>query len=180
MDRVSALRKNLSSADSWPEPQGPVRRWPEHFPSPSEAPSPDRRREAAPADEAEAGSVYYLNFKPEQDQQWQDLAAAYTEETTIGEGEKSVTVKFTAEEKTITFTVMTDKEILGDALIDNALIEGEEGAYGLYIKKVNGITADYDVNGAYWAFYIDGEYAATGVDSTEITEGAVYELTYTK
>ncbi len=30
-----------------------------------------------------AGSVYYLNFKPEQDQQWQDLAAAYTQETGV-------------------------------------------------------------------------------------------------
>ena len=28
-------------------------------------------------------SVYYLNFKPEQDQQWQDLAKKYTEETGI-------------------------------------------------------------------------------------------------
>ena len=33
---------------------------------------------AAPAEEAAAGSVYYLNFKPEQDQAWQDLAAEYT------------------------------------------------------------------------------------------------------
>ena len=32
---------------------------------------------------AEGGSVYYLNFKPEQDQQWQDLAKAYTEETGV-------------------------------------------------------------------------------------------------
>ena len=29
------------------------------------------------------GSVYYLNFKPEQDQQWQDLAAVYTEQTGV-------------------------------------------------------------------------------------------------
>ena len=29
------------------------------------------------------GKVYYLNFKPEQDQQWQDLAAAYTAETGV-------------------------------------------------------------------------------------------------
>ena len=29
------------------------------------------------------GSVYYLNVKPEQDQQWQDLAKAYTEETGV-------------------------------------------------------------------------------------------------
>ena len=41
---------------------------------------------AAPATEAApaaAGSVYYLNFKPEQDQQWQDLAKVYTEETGV-------------------------------------------------------------------------------------------------
>ena len=32
---------------------------------------------------AEAGSVYYLNFKPEVDEQWQEIAAAYTEETGV-------------------------------------------------------------------------------------------------
>ncbi len=41
--------------------------------------------EAAPADETPAaeGSVYYLNFKPEQDEQWQALAASYTEQTGV-------------------------------------------------------------------------------------------------
>ena len=29
------------------------------------------------------GSVYYLNFKPEQDEQWQDLAKEYTKETGV-------------------------------------------------------------------------------------------------
>ncbi len=33
--------------------------------------------------DASGGSVYYLNFKPEQDPQWQDLAKAYTEETGV-------------------------------------------------------------------------------------------------
>ena len=31
----------------------------------------------------DTASVYYLNFKPEQDAQWQELAAAYTEETGV-------------------------------------------------------------------------------------------------
>ena len=45
--------------------------------------------ESADASEGEAatssgaGSVYYLNFKPEQDEQWQELAKAYTEETGV-------------------------------------------------------------------------------------------------
>ena len=38
--------------------------------------------EASAASTAE-GKVYYLNFKPEQDQQWQDLAKVYTEQTGV-------------------------------------------------------------------------------------------------
>ncbi|MBQ2119193.1 MAG: DUF4430 domain-containing protein, partial [Clostridia bacterium] len=53
-------------------------------------------------------------------------------------------------------------------------------AYGLYVKKVNGITADYDTDKAYWAFYLNGEYASTGVDSTDIDENVKYSLVYTK
>ena len=30
-----------------------------------------------------AGQVYYLNFKPEQDAQWQELAELYTQETGV-------------------------------------------------------------------------------------------------
>lgn len=41
-------------------------------------------------------------------------------------------------------------------------------------KTVNGMTADYDKDGVYWAFYIDGEYAMTGIDATNITGGAQY------
>lgn len=72
------------------------------------------------------------------------------------------------------FRVRTDKKTVGEALQEVELIEGEEGDYGLYVKKVNGISADYDKDKTYWAFYIDGEYAMTGVDSTEITYGAEY------
>ena len=43
-----------------------------------------------------------------------------------------------------------------------------------YVKTVNGITADYDTDGTYWAFYVNGEYAMTGVDSTPVEDGAVY------
>ena len=41
-------------------------------------------------------------------------------------------------------------------------------------------TADFNTDGSYWAFYIDGEYAMTGVDSTEINEDSVYTLQVTK
>ena len=106
--------------------------------------------------------------------------ATYQSDMQFGEGSKTVVVEVIAEEKTITFTIKTDRSIVGDALTDHGLISGEEGAYGLYIKSVNGITADYDVDQAYWAFNINGEYAMTGVDTTEIAEGTTYQLVYTK
>ncbi len=106
--------------------------------------------------------------------------ATYTENTTLGQGEKTVTLDVTIEDKTITFTVKTDADTVGAALLDNGIIAGEDGAYGLYIKTVNGVLADYDVDGSYWSFYINGEYAMSGVDSTEIIEGDTYALVYTK
>ena len=72
------------------------------------------------------------------------------------------------------FTIATDKTYVGEALIDEGLIEGEEGPYGLYVKTVNGQTLDYDTDGMYWSFYVDGEYGLTGVDMTEIVPGTTY------
>ena len=107
-------------------------------------------------------------------------SATYLKDTEFGKGEKTIYVEVKAEEKTVTFTVNTDKETVGDALIEHNLIDGEDGDYGLYIKVVNGITADYDVDKSYWAFYIDGEYATSGVDTTDIDENVTYRLEYAK
>ena len=96
------------------------------------------------------------------------------------EGSKTITVEVTAEEKTVVFTVKTDADTVGAALLEHSLIAGDQGEYGLYVKTVNGILADYDVDQTYWAFNIGGEYAMTGVDQTEITEGVVYQLVRTK
>ena len=78
-----------------------------------------------------------------------------------------------------TFEYTSDAATVGEALLAEGLIAGEDSAYGLYITSVNGITADWDTENAYWAFYINGEYAQTGVDATEIVEGAIYSLTKT-
>ena len=106
--------------------------------------------------------------------------ATYRQDTEFGSGAKTVVVEVTAKEQKVTFTIKTDKDTVGDALLEHGLISGEEGQFGLYIKAVNGITADHDVDQSYWSFYINGEHALTGVDGTEITEGAVYQLTYVK
>ena len=72
------------------------------------------------------------------------------------------------------FDVSTNAKTVGDALLATGVIEGEDSEYGLYVKKVCGITADYNENKTYWAFYVNGEYATTGVDKTEIVPNATY------
>lgn len=106
--------------------------------------------------------------------------AIYLEDMEFGNGEKTVVVQVKAEEQVVNLTIKTDKDTVGAALLEYDLIAGEDSQYGLYVKVVNGITADYDVDQSYWSFYINDEYAMTGVDSTEITEGATYQLVYTK
>ena len=106
--------------------------------------------------------------------------ATYKEDQTLGSGNKTVTVKVVADGSYVTFTLKTDKENLGDALLDSGLAEGEDGAYGLYIKKVNGILADYDVDQTYWSFQVGGEAQMNGVSDFKIVGGESVELVRTK
>lgn len=92
-------------------------------------------------------------------------------------GEGSTQFAFTVVDKDgaeTQFEIHTDKETVGEALLELDLIAGDESEYGLFVKTVNGITADYDKDGVYWAFYVDGEYATAGVDTTAVTAGASY------
>ncbi len=76
----------------------------------------------------------------------------------------------------ISITVKTDKATVGKALQELGLLEGTESEYGLYITEVNGIYADYNETGTYWSFYINDDYATTGVDQTPIADGESYKL----
>ena len=78
--------------------------------------------------------------------------------------------------KLYAISITSDAETVGQALLDEELIAGEDSQYGLYVKTVNGLTLDYDKDGAYWAFYVNGEYATSGVDSTEIEDGQTYSF----
>ena len=105
-------------------------------------------------------------------------ADADTAETVeLGEGAVSFVFTVTdADGNESSFLINTDKTKVGDALLENGLIDGEDGPYGLYVKTVNGKTYDYDTDGKYWAFYVNGEYGMNGVDLTDITEGATYSF----
>ena len=60
---------------------------------------------------------------------WKD--ATYLKDTTFGEGKNTVTVEVKAGEQSIKFTVNTDKDTVGAALMEHKLIDGDQGDYGL-------------------------------------------------
>ena len=93
----------------------------------------------------------------------------------LGEGENVFVFSiFGFDGKETAYEIHTDKTIVGEALQELGLLAGEESAYGLFVTEVGGIRADYDKDGIYWAFYVDGEYAMSGVDKTEIEAGRSY------
>lgn len=99
----------------------------------------------------------------------------------LGEGAKTFQFDVTfASGETKSFRIHTDAETVGEALVALELIAGEDSSYGLYVKTVCEETLDYDADGSYWAFYVNGEFASTGVDSTPITEGETYAFVATK
>ena len=106
--------------------------------------------------------------------------ATHVSDKTFGNGAKTVQVEVKAEEQSVTFTIKTDADTLGAALKEHDLIAGEEGAFGLYVKTVNGILADYDVDQTYWSLTKNGEMMMVGVDGATIADGEHYELTRTK
>ena len=106
--------------------------------------------------------------------------ATYRSDKEFGKGEKTVKVEVKVEEQSVTFTIHTDADTLGAALLEHELIAGEDGQYGIYVKTVNGILADYDVNKSYWGFYQNGEYLMSGVDTTAIVGGEHFEIVYSK
>ncbi len=77
---------------------------------------------------------------------------------------------------TSTYSLRSNKSNLGEALIEEGMISGEDGAYGWFITTVDGEYHKWEDDGKYWAFYINGEYATSGVSSTQIAAGAVYSF----
>lgn len=100
---------------------------------------------------------------------------------TIGNG--NTTFRFEVldlEDNVSVWYVSTNETTVGAALLDVGLIAGEDGAFGLFVSEVNGITADFAADSTWWAFSIDGEPAMMGVDAAEIEQGKTYAFVLTR
>lgn len=94
-------------------------------------------------------------------------------------GDKHIVVEVVnAEGQSKEFEYDTDEEYLRDVLEPAGLIAGDESEYGLFVKTVDGYTAD-DANQEWWCFTQNGEMLNTGVDTTPVADGDHFEITLT-
>lgn len=95
-----------------------------------------------------------------------------------------VKVQFTvtgADGESQTFDLeVPDGEKLSDALAEAGIISADEAAAG-FVTTVNGETADWDKDSAWWCLTdASGEMTAVGVADIELHDGDRYAFTYTK
>lgn len=98
------------------------------------------------------------------------------------EGEKDITIEVVSADGVSTvYEVDTDAEYLLGAMedTDGLTFEGEEGIYGLSVSTINGIRADYTLDGAYWGFFVNGEYCNYGVSQQPVEDGDAFSIVYT-
>ena len=97
------------------------------------------------------------------------------------QGSKAITVSVVDDTGAQTdYSLRTDAEYLRQALeeLEGLTIEGTEDSYGLYVTAVNGLRADYEADGAYWSFYVNGEYCMEGVDTQPVADGDAFTIQY--
>lgn len=98
------------------------------------------------------------------------------------EGSKNITITVidSAQEETV-YELKTDAEFLRQAMeeADGLEFGADEGPYGLSVHTVNGERADYNLDGAYWGFNVNGTYCNYGVDSQPVMDGDAFEIVYT-
>ena len=94
-------------------------------------------------------------------------------------GDKTITVEIISADGTSKeFEINTDAEFLRGALEEKDLVAGDESEFGLFVKTVDGYTAN-EANQEWWCFTKGGEQLFTGIDTTPIADGEHYEITLT-
>lgn len=93
------------------------------------------------------------------------------------QGKKEITVVVTANDYEKTYTLRTEAEFLGDLLLEEGIVKGEDGPYGLFITEVDGIVAD-ESKQEWWCITRDGgNQMFTSVSEEPLYDGNKYEIT---
>ena len=97
-------------------------------------------------------------------------------------GTKNITITVVASDGAKTeYKVKTDAEFLKEAMdgAEGLSYGGTESEFGMMVDTVNGERADYMLDGAYWAFYVNGEYCSYGIETQPVTDGDAFSIEYT-
>ncbi len=95
------------------------------------------------------------------------------------DGTKEITVTVVSKEKEEkVFEIDTDAEYLGEALLEEKIVNEDEYASGFY-TVINGKKADYNVDQSWWCVTKDGEMTSVGMNEQPILDGDKFEITYT-
>ena len=80
------------------------------------------------------------------------------------------------------YETSTDAKYLRDVLdeMDGIVYRETQNGFGPMVTEVNGETAIYEENGAYWAFYVNGEYCNYGISDQPVNDGDEFKIEYTK
>ncbi len=94
-------------------------------------------------------------------------------------GEKDITVTVVyANESQEGFKINTNAEFLADALLEHKLIKEDEYKSGFY-SYINGVRADYSLDGGWWGVYVDDVLSNYGMNDIAISDGDKFEIKYT-
>ena len=97
------------------------------------------------------------------------------------EGSKEITIEVVnkAKESTI-YEVQTDAEFLQQAMeeAEGLDFDGYDSEFGFTTTSVNGETADFNADAAYWSFYVNGEYCNYGISSQPVEDGDAFQIVY--
>lgn len=98
-------------------------------------------------------------------------------------GSKTITIEVVnAAAESKSYEVSTDAEYLQQAMDEAEGLEYtySEGAYGPMVETVNGESAIYETDGAYWGFFVNGEYCNYGIAEQPVADGDAFQIVWTK
>ena len=98
-------------------------------------------------------------------------------------GSKAITITVVdSAAKETAYALKTDAEYLDQAMneAEGLTFSAYEGPYGMVITAVNGETADFNVDSAYWSVLVNGEYGNYGISQQPVHDGDVFTIAYTK
>jgi hypothetical protein len=98
------------------------------------------------------------------------------------QGEKQVTlVVVSADESEKNYEVQTDAAYLQGVMDEAEGLEysGEESEFGMMIDTVNGETASFETDGAFWGFFVNDEFCNYGIGEQPVEDGDEFKIVYT-